>query len=112
MFCHNCGAEIDINAEICPKCGVRQRVSAPIAAREKSPIIAAILSFLLAGVGEMYAGKMRRGIVILLAGVILAAISMGVGYFLIWLLSIYDAYKLAKGEPSPLDFIDQYVDNL
>ncbi len=33
----------------------------------------AILSFLLAGVGEMYAGKMRRGIVILLAGVILAA---------------------------------------
>jgi len=32
----------------------------------------AILSFLLAGVGEMYAGKMRRGM-ILLAGVILAA---------------------------------------
>jgi TM2 domain-containing membrane protein YozV/ribosomal protein L40E len=112
IFCHNCGAEIDINAEICPKCGVRQRVSAPIAAGEKSPFIAAILSFLIAGVGEMYVGKMRRGIVILLAAAILAAISMGIGYFVIWLLSIYDAYKLAKGEPSPLDFIDQYVDNL
>jgi len=23
-FCSNCGAEIDIRAEICPKCGVRQ----------------------------------------------------------------------------------------
>ena len=23
-FCSNCGAEIDIKAEICPKCGVKQ----------------------------------------------------------------------------------------
>lgn len=23
-FCHNCGAEIDARAEICPSCGLRQ----------------------------------------------------------------------------------------
>jgi hypothetical protein len=25
-FCHNCGAQIDAQAEICPKCGVRQNI--------------------------------------------------------------------------------------
>jgi TM2 domain-containing membrane protein YozV len=110
MFCHNCGAEIDINALLCPKCGVEQKVGVPIAAGEKSVFIAAVLSFLLAGVGEMYVGKMRRGIVILLAALLLSWTM--IGYPIIWLLSIYDAYKLAKGEPGPLDFIDQYVDNL
>ncbi len=110
MFCHNCGAEIDINALLCPKCGVEQKVGVPIAAGEKSAFIAAILSFLLAGVGEIYVGKMRRGIVILLAALLLSWTM--IGYPIIWLLSIYDAYKLAKGEAGPLDFIDQYVDNL
>lgn len=26
-FCTNCGSEIDVNAELCPKCGVRQSVN-------------------------------------------------------------------------------------
>jgi len=26
-FCSNCGEEIDANAEICPKCGVRVKAS-------------------------------------------------------------------------------------
>ena len=29
-FCSNCGAKIDKEAEICPKCGVRQTVSQPL----------------------------------------------------------------------------------
>ncbi|MCJ7443669.1 MAG: zinc ribbon domain-containing protein [Methanotrichaceae archaeon] len=107
MFCHNCGAEIDINAEICPKCGVRQKSGGVSTTGEKSPIVAAVLSFLIPGLGQMYVGKMKRGLVLLAAALLLLV--TGVGYIVVMIASIYDAYKLAEGEPGPLAFIDQYT---
>ena len=45
-FCPNCGAKIDVKAEICPKCGMR--VKAP--KREvKNPWLAVVLSLLIVG---------------------------------------------------------------
>ncbi len=64
-FCVNCGAEIDINAEICPKCGVRQPF---IKKGKKDKIVAGILALVLGGLGihKFYLGKIGQGILYLL----------------------------------------------
>lgn len=114
-FCTNCGSEIDIKAEICPKCGVRQPGVMGFAG-EKSPAIAALLSFLVVGLGQVYAGKLKRGIVLFAACVIFVMASFLVlpafAAFACWIGSIYDAYKIAQGEPGPFSFIDNYTNEL
>ena len=66
----------------------------------KNPIIAAILSLLLlGGVGQMYIGQMKKGIILIVATVVLSCIGIGV---IIPILGAVDAYmladKLQKGE--------------
>jgi hypothetical protein len=63
-FCSACGQGIDVRAEICPKCGVRQRG----AVGAKSRIAAALLAFFLGGFGihKFYLGRPIWGILYLL----------------------------------------------
>ena len=66
----------------------------------KNPIIAAVLSvLLLGGVGQMYIGQMKKGIILIVATVVLSCIGIGV---VIPILGAVDAYmladKLQKGE--------------
>ena len=66
----------------------------------KNPIIAALLSFLLlGGVGQMYLGQTKKGIIIIVATLVLSCVGIGV---IIPLLGTVDAYmladKLQKGE--------------
>lgn len=66
----------------------------------KNPIIAAVLSvLLLGGVGQMYLGQMKKGIIIIVATLILSCVGIGV---IIPILGAVDAYmladKLQKGE--------------
>lgn len=62
-FCFACGQGIDSRAEICPKCGVRQK-----SAGGKSKSTAAILAFFLGGFGahKFYLGQVGWGIAYLL----------------------------------------------
>jgi len=64
-YCSNCGAQIDANAEICPKCGVRQPGMNP---PRRNRIVAAIFALLLGGLGihKFYLGKVGWGIVYIL----------------------------------------------
>jgi len=66
-FCSACGSEIDSRAEICMKCGVRQSGSAGGASvtSSKSRTTAALLAFLLGGIGahKFYLGQTGAGIV-------------------------------------------------
>jgi TM2 domain-containing membrane protein YozV/RNA polymerase subunit RPABC4/transcription elongation factor Spt4 len=114
-FCSNCGSEVDIKAEICPKCGVRQPGSIGISG-EKSPVVAAFLSFLIVGLGQVYVGKPKRGIVLFGAGIVFAFTSFLIipffGVLACWIGGIYDAYKLAQGEPGLFSFIDRYTNEL
>jgi hypothetical protein len=87
-YCPNCGAELQYKeAEICPSCGVRIRP--PETPKKKEPVLAALLSFIFAGSGQVYNGELGKGILIL-AGTI------------VWLFGIFDAYttseKMNKGE--------------
>ncbi len=103
-FCANCGAEIDYRAEICPKCGVRiapPPAPTPQAAVErKSEGVAAVLSALFVGVGQIYNGQIGKGIAFLIVGVILViSMIILIGFILypiFWAYNIYDAYNTAK----------------
>ena len=114
-FCTNCGFVIDIKAVVCPKCGVRQSGSMGFAG-EKNPAIAALLSFLVVGLGQVYAGKPKRGIVLFVASVVFVIAGSLVFPVLAalacWIGSIYDAYKIAEGEPGPFSFIDGYTNEV
>ncbi len=104
-FCVNCGAEIDARAEICPKCGVRVAPPPPSPAptvqfTRKNEGIAAVLSFLFVGLGQIYNGEIGKGIMFLVIGVILVFTMLFligfILYPLFWIYNIYDAYNTAK----------------
>ena len=98
-FCSNCGAEIDKNAEICPKCGVRVK-GVSTYTEKKSTGIAAVLSFVFVGLGQIYNGQIGKGILFLIIAIILALSTIVlVGFILcplFWVYNIYDAYKTAE----------------
>ena len=66
----------------------------------KNAILAAILSFLLfGGVGQMYLGQTKKGIILIVGTIVLSCVGVG---FIVWILGVIDAYmvgdKLQKGE--------------
>lgn len=95
VFCRSCGAEINKEAYICPKCGVKQKKNPP-----KNPGLAAVLSFLVTGLGQIYNGQIGKGILFmiiqfinwLLLGLLIGFITLPA----FWIYSIYDAYKTAE----------------
>lgn len=102
-FCQNCGAEIDKAAEICPKCGVRVAPPPTVARAQterKSEGIAAVLSFVFVGLGQIYNGQIGKGILFVIIGIILVfTMIFLIGFILyplFWIYNIYDAYRTAK----------------
>lgn len=65
-FCTECGAEINIRAEICPKCGVRQMYM--LSGGSSKKVTAGILALLVGGLGahHFYLKHIGRGILYLL----------------------------------------------
>ena len=89
-YCQNCGATIDAQAEICPKCGVRQPgFPAPPVPESERRILPALLLGLLLGVfgaHRFYVGKVGTGILMIL--------TFG-GFFGIWVL--IDLFVIVSG---------------
>ena len=69
---------------------------------DKNPILAAFLSFLIPGLGEIYVGKISMGILLIILSFILStativfSIFAGILYIIIWLYAIYDSYNSAE----------------
>lgn len=65
-YCHACGGQLDVRAEICPKCGVRQ--AQPVSRSKRSRVAAVLFALLLGGLGvhKFYLGNVGLGIVYLL----------------------------------------------
>jgi hypothetical protein len=66
----------------------------------KNPGLAAILSFFIVGLGQIYNGQIGKGIALMVAAVIsglLCAILVGFILFpVVWIYGIWDAYKTAE----------------
>jgi TM2 domain-containing membrane protein YozV len=99
VYCPHCGAQVDPMAEICPKCGVRIKQPPPLV-ESKSPILAAVLSVVFPGLGQIYNGQIGKGIAFLILGAVLvfsiAALIGFVLYPIFWIYNIYDAYTVAR----------------
>ena len=61
-----------------------------------SPILAAILSFLIPGVGQFYAGHMFRGLLLFVLAIIVALFTLFSGSLIIAVVAAIDAYSLAS----------------
>lgn len=66
-----------------------------------NPIIAAILSFIIPGLGQIIAGETKKGIIFFVIAIvigILSAVSLFISiiYFIYVIYVAYDAYQLAK----------------
>lgn len=69
-------------------------------AERKNEGLAAVLSFLFVGLGQIYNGQIGKGILFIIVGVV-AVLSMliligFILYPLFWIYNIYDAYSTAK----------------
>jgi TM2 domain-containing membrane protein YozV len=69
----------------------------------KNPVVAAILSLLLlGGVGQLYMGQQKKGIIIILVSVVAWCVTLGTLGWAVQVLGAIDAYmladKLQKGE--------------
>jgi len=87
-FCTTCGEKILKQAEICPKCGVRQpNAHKPEAAKKKDPVIAIIAGIFIPGLGQIYTDQSFGKAALIFCTAI---------FILPWLYGIYDAYKEPK----------------
>ncbi|PIN98921.1 MAG: hypothetical protein COT90_01925 [Candidatus Diapherotrites archaeon CG10_big_fil_rev_8_21_14_0_10_31_34] len=62
-FCSECGEKISDKAIACPKCGATQPGAET--SEKKSRTVAVILSVVIPGTGQMYAGEFGKGLLIL-----------------------------------------------
>jgi len=103
-FCHECGAVIRTKAEICPKCGVRQfggsgGLSTTTNGRNTAsqqqtwnPGVAAVLSLVIPGAGQMYKGQIGAGVG-WLVGTIAGYCLFIVPGLILHIVCIYKAYS-------------------
>ena len=107
-FCANCGFKMDKNNKFCPNCGSspdNPQPTMPIQS-DKSSGLAAVLSFLIIGLGQIYLGLTKRGLILFVLAVIsgfLMLIYIGwIIWLFVWIYAIYDAYnsgeKIKNGE--------------
>ena len=124
-ICPYCGATIPADSEFCPNCGARLTgaTSAPpppvpaavpppqpaqqippgqpmpqqpvVVQNKKEVVLAAILSFIIPGLGQIYVGNVKKGIIYIILAVVLYIIFWPLG-FLFAIYAIYDAYKMAE----------------
>ncbi|WP_400208947.1 zinc ribbon domain-containing protein [Candidatus Methanomassiliicoccus intestinalis] len=132
MYCAKCGTEIADDASFCSKCGYATNGAAPAggyaggipyggyapyATPLKSAGLAAILSFLFTGLGQVYLGKITRGICFIIIGIAISSVMFAImlplamagsgGAFIpmvvaaivsavVWIYNVFDAYTLAE----------------
>lgn len=124
-FCANCGFEMPKSTKFCPECGtatdnapqVINNTNGAVMHTDKSPGLAAILSFLIVGLGQIYLGLTKKGIILFIAAVISGVLMLFVigwiTWLIVWVYAIYDAYNSGEKMRNGIaveDTID--IDNL
>lgn len=118
MFCSACGAKNEDSARFCLSCGVALGAAAAASPNQsggamrgtgqvqsaggavrsaKSPVLAAILSVFIVGLGQFYNSDWKKGLAMLVGVIVLAVPTSGVAWLGIAIWSAIDAYNVAKG---------------
>lgn len=88
-------AEIHSGVEIPPECDIEKTKR-----KRKNPVLAALLSLIIPGLGQAYAGDPLRGFALLAGlGVSFCLMALLIGFITfpaIWILAVVDAYKMVK----------------
>jgi TM2 domain-containing membrane protein YozV len=94
-------------AQACPKCGATVATSQqPSSGRpKKSVVAAAVASAIFPGLGQIYNGEPRKGVLFIIIGAICLSPLLGMGairnftfvlYPIFWIYGVYNAYTTAK----------------
>lgn len=95
-FCPVCGNSLqNENGEICPQCGARLAMPPAPITPEKNPVVAALLSVFVPGLGQVYNGDLKRGILFYL-GTLIATLFLIIPGIIVWAYQLWDAYSTAK----------------
>jgi TM2 domain-containing membrane protein YozV len=112
-FCPKCGNQVSDAETFCPYCGnqlknttvTRETPSPGVTVGTKNSGLAAVLSLIIPGLGQMYAGRIGRGLIFFFLGIPLTAIIAVLFFWLIfplflplafWIWNIFDAYRLCN----------------
>lgn len=108
--CPDCGTQVSDAAATCPKCSRPIAAPAPVIVRAaKSPGVAAVLSFFFSGLGQIYNGRIGKGLGFMVlqfvnAGLMFVIIGF-VTFPLTWIWGMVDAYQDAeainRGDAAP-----------
>lgn len=104
MYCEKCGEELADNASFCSRCGSKTEIR-----KHKNIFIALILSLILTGIGTVYAGNTKKGLMLLALRLICTVITVLIPFIfvlniVVWIFGIYDAYyetQIANGNSNP-----------
>lgn len=102
VYCRDCGAEIAARAEICPECGIRQRPPEGSDDDGMSAGIAAVASFFIPGLGQVFNGEITKGLII--GPIFILTAITGIGLLIaipLWIWAVYDAYTGAQPDEPP-----------
>lgn len=108
--CWNCGSSTHEHAVICVKCGVdlnrQQASSIPgltsgnsgnfVRGTSLDPVVAAVISFFLPGIGQLIIGQTTKGIMTFVVACVVGVLTLGTAYPIGSILSGVDGYILAK----------------
>jgi TM2 domain-containing membrane protein YozV len=94
-------------AETCPKCGAMVAPSQQQSSgkQTKSVAAAAVASAIFPGLGQIYNGEPRKGVLFIIIGALCLSPLLGMGtirnfalvlYPLFWIYGVYNAYTTAK----------------
>ena len=109
-YCLHCGREIDARAKVCPKCACvtagTEMVEKPLPRNSEKHMIfglinlrIAILLCVIPGIGHVYAGYTKAGIVILIFAALAALIGLRflmIPYIMIIVLAIFDVNRRVR----------------
>jgi TM2 domain-containing membrane protein YozV len=117
MFCSACGAKNEGPARFCLNCGAALGAAAgpaptgsamrgaepvqtggSVTRSEKSPVLAAVLSIFIVGLGQFYNNDWKKGLAMLGGVILLTVPTAGVAWLGIAIWSAIDAHSVAKGK--------------
>lgn len=105
MYCEKCGTKLEDGAKFCPNCGHKTKAKN----KNKNIYLALILTFILTGLGSIYAGNTNRGLRLLGLRILFIALGVFVNFLLIisllvWAYGFWAAYQdveKANGRQNP-----------